>query len=311
MKQKLKSPEVAKASSPKFVRKLLKKHLSEPITTPTKFFYDSAFDYEKEGEEPFFFIADSLPNAWRTYVKANKLSKTFVAGICKTDEDGHLELVAEIGKGNKNPVLKLINKHLLKPFSKAHFVEALSSSEEVSSAPETEETDDDYTSISPALLIKEAEALEEEGRGMLNALKGPLEKVEKPLAKDQPKVTDDLIEATKEAIDVFGDYDIAKFQQGIAAWLDLVQSNNLMEDSSLQESISMLRKLDEELTAFNMRVKTTYQKASQVKLVESPEESDMPLISRDPFVNFDLQLHKVYKKSDLKTLTKDAKVFKA
>lgn len=135
MKAKLKTPEIAQKKGKAHVKATLKKLFKESITEKTYFFYDSEFDYGQDPKtganvvEPILYIGE-IPSAWKKWIKSNncKTSKTFALGECLFDAQTKiLKLKVQIGKGAKNPILKVIMKELCKPFAKPGFVESLDS----------------------------------------------------------------------------------------------------------------------------------------------------------------------------------------
>lgn len=131
MKQKFKNPAALQEKGFDFHTKLLKKTVkalqSASEKTAINFFYNSEFDFGAE-KHPVLYVGDFTAD-WKKYIKENKTEKTFAAGLLKVDNIGNLMLQIKIGKGAKEIVLKSINKQLLRPFSKAYFVESVEGSE--------------------------------------------------------------------------------------------------------------------------------------------------------------------------------------
>jgi DNA repair exonuclease SbcCD ATPase subunit len=130
MKIFFKKPDDVKKIEPKAMTKALGKAMKAPIEG-TQFFYKCDFEYAKSEIAPMLFIGPPS-GEWKKFVKSNKKSPDFAAGYCKTEADEttgetkKLLLQVTMGKGDKPPFLKKINKELLKKLSiEAEFVEEL------------------------------------------------------------------------------------------------------------------------------------------------------------------------------------------
>ena len=260
MKSKLKDATVAKQKGFDHVKKSLKNKLKENILEPVPFFYDTEFDYGGEMPEPLMYIGE-IPTAWKKWIKANKckISKTFVAGEC-ISKDGVLNLEAKIGKGAKLPVLKSINKELLKPFAKAQLVESVTnpvaiepvsadveegSSEGVGDDSETEEVGVKQLSYDFKDIMQEFKSVRDAEHDMdwvkqvyqdlkewkVNYNKLPKEEQAKlaPMVKNFPKVQEGLVKVMKAD---------QKIDQHVDHATGLVTEYLEMDDHESKESIS-------------------------------------------------------------------------
>lgn len=215
MKAKLKTPEIAQKKGQAHVKATLKKLFKESITEKTQFFYDSEFDYGedlKTGQQvigPLLYIGE-IPSAWKKWIKANgcKTSKTFALGECLFDSATKiLKLKVQIGKGAKNPVLKIIMKELCKPFARPGFVESLDSGEVMgledettteadSGAGEGEATDtptpQEIAEAIKSLIKQVSDTMKNQVKSIVSAIKS------KDVKAEDVDVMDELIDAIEE-----------------------------------------------------------------------------------------------------------------
>jgi len=126
MKKLFKNPAAAAKGSVKDMVKGIKKVFSQGEGT-SQFMYKSEFAYS-DGTGPMIFIGAPAGD-WKKFVKDHKKDADFAAGYCKleaTDEGLKLSLQVKMGKGGKAPMLKAINKELMrKANATAVFVDEL------------------------------------------------------------------------------------------------------------------------------------------------------------------------------------------
>jgi len=311
MKAKLKSPEIAQTNGLDFNKKLLKKLLTEPIAEPTRFFYDSEFDYGGvAGKQPMLYIGE-IPTMWKKYIKEHKKEKTFAAGLCMTDGKDGLKLEVQVGKGGKAMVLKAINKELLKPFAKAYFVETINSTAEIEDTEEKPDNDnDELDSIDPSELISEGNTLIKEGLDYKNTLETSVKEVGSQL-KDLKNiiVTEDLIKKTDKAVLSIETINVNKFVKEANAWLNSLENDMLSKAPALGNASSDLKKIVDDLTKLQPELELIIENGLKMKKVENPLESEFPPISDDPFDNFGAAVLGLSKKSSLDKHVNDLKVF--
>jgi hypothetical protein len=307
----LKSPEIAQANGLDFNKKLLKKLLMEPISEPTRFFYDSEFDYGGEaGKQPMLYIGE-IPTMWKKYIKEHKKEKTFAAGLCMTDGKDGLKLEVQTGKGGKAMVLKAINKELLKPFAKAYFVETVNSTVEIEDTEEKPDSgSDELDNIDPSELISEANTLMKEAQGHKATLEKAVKEVGSQL-KDLKNtiITEDLIKKTDNALLSIEKIDLSKFLKEANAWFNSLDNDLLSKAPALGKASSDLKKIVDELTKLQPDLKLIVENGPKMKMVENPLESEFPPISDDPFENFGAAILGLSKKSSLDKHVNDLKVF--
>jgi hypothetical protein len=317
MKTKLKNPEIAKANGPDFNKKLLKKLLMEQFVEPQRFFYDSEFDYGGEiGKQALFYIGD-IPTMWKKYIKEHKKEKTFAGGLCMTDENGEIKLEIQVGKGGKAMVLKAINKELLKPFSKAYFVETIDSSVELGDVEEKEdmsleaESDSDTEeNINTDEILAEIAALSEEG----NSLSSKLQPIASQLGesiKDLKNtiVTDELLKNTANAVKVINANPYADYLKEVKAMILGLDADVLAKHPNIAANLNDLKKTAEDLYKIHPELQGIVKNAAKMQKVEDPAESDFPPVSEDPFENFGSFLKGFKNKSLISKYAEETKSF--
>jgi hypothetical protein len=288
MKAKLKSPDLLKQKGQILNIKLLKKLVKDGFQEPLKFFYDTEFDFGEE-KLPILYIGESVPTAWKKYIKTKKKEKTFAAGNCITDENGHIKLVVEIGKGAKAPVLKIINKELLKKCkSKAYFVESIDA---VGELEEPEETADDAVSdgleeVNPELIIMEIQDQIQEGMSLDAEISPILDQLEAPLGDIKNTiVTDDLIKQVEVALSIVGRLNYDGYTSNTKGLLNSTkeeQSAHTEVEKSAKELQTILDKVSKKIPSLEKIIANS----QKVKKVENPMETEFPPISDDPFETF-------------------------
>ena len=256
----------------------LKKLLKEPIEEVTPFFYDSAFDYGGvDGEMPLMFIGVA-PSLWKKYVKANKTSKTLVAGRC-IFQDGILSLEIKLGKGGKNPVLKLVNKHLLKPFAKAQFVESVEG--DLVAVDEVEDKDQandaEFDSPTVQLLLDEAQDFLAQAESSRDILSGILTGVGTQLGNlSDTIVSDALIKETGQALMAIASLALDDFLISFEAWIkgidpSLTKANKDLDDvkKKAEALLTELKQQDKDIDKFAVD-------AEKLQKVQNPTDSPVP-----------------------------------
>lgn len=278
MKAKLKDPVVAQKKGFGHVRNTLKKLLKEPIEEAIPFFYDSAFDYgEIDGEMPLMFIGVA-PSLWKKYVKSNKTSKTLVAGRCIFKE-GVLSLEIKLGKGGKNAVLKLVNKHLLKPFAKAQFVESVEGDlvavEEVQD--KDKENDAEFDSPTAKLLLDESKEflnIAESSRdildGIINGVGAKLDDLSEII------VSDDLIKETGQALMAIASLALDDFLISFKAWIKGIDSDLTRENQQLSDVKTKAEALLKELKKQDKEIDKVSKNAEKLQKVQRPADNPVP-----------------------------------
>lgn len=312
MKAKLKSPDIAKANGLEFNKKQLKKLLKEPFAEPLRFFYDSEFSYTEAAEpQPFFYVGD-IPALWKKYIKERKKEKTFAAGLCMLTDKGELKLEVQAGKGGKAAVLKAINKSLLRPFSKAFFVDSISSDAEIEETNEIEDADaaDSFSAIDITDLIEEAQELIKEANTAYNALETAVKEVAAPL-KDLKNtvVTDKLIKDTAFAMGAIQASTANDLLQTANAWLQELDEDTVNSNDGLKKAVADLKTIVTKLNGLDSDIKSIEKNAGKVQKVENPMESETPPISDDPLDNFGAVLLSFGKKSKLPKHVEDLKAY--
>lgn len=291
MVQKFKSPEMAKEKGQALNIKLLKNILSEGFEEPRKFFYDTTFDFGSAGKLPFLFIGEKVPTPWKAYIKQNKLNNTFVAGKCITDEEGNLKLVIEIGKGGKPPMLKEINKNLLKPAKrKAYFVESIEaeeSLEEVNVAENAVSTDLEEVDVQYLILelqdqTKDGKNIDEQFATIISDLEQPLSNIKDTI------VTDELVEkvtvGTKILYKNKDNYNL--FLGNANSLLKSFDQSLISNNPELKKEIDSLHKVMNDLSNKMPTLDMIKNNGAKVKLAENPMDTEFPPVSDEPFENF-------------------------
>jgi len=280
MKSKLKAPEIAKKKGMAHVKTTLKKYLKEDITEPRSFFYDSEFDYGGvDGKMPLMYIGE-VPSLWKKYVKENKTSKTLAAGRCLF-ENGVLLLEAKVGKGNKNPILKIVHKMLLKPFAKVKFVDSVEAptapAVSASGSPEDGSTDDTALDTSTIeQLVAEAKELAAEATTKMDVLKKYSAELQ-PVVKEMGKkpVTDDVIKKAINGLVVVHALDVDSWLEATTLWLKNISSKEAA-DKDLAAAMKDLNKLHTELKAADVVMDKIAIGCEKLEKVQNPQDSKVP-----------------------------------
>ncbi len=277
MKSKLKSPEVAQKKGMGHVKVSLKKFLKEEIVEPLSFFYDSEFDYGAEGKMPLMYIGE-VPSLWKKYVKQNKTSKTMAAGSCLF-KDGTLFLQVKMGKGGKNPVLKIVHKMLLKPFAKVKFVDTVEGPlVEVEDSAETEDDATDNTLDTSTIdqLIAEAKELIGEATSKRDALKKYVAELG-PIVKDMnaKPITDAIIKTAVGGLLAVHTLDVDNWLESATLWIKGIAS----EDAANKDLAAAMKDLDKvhaELKQVDTEMDKVAVGCEKLQKVQNPQDSDVP-----------------------------------
>lgn len=276
MKTKIKDIASAQKQGLGGVKQLLKKTLKEPITEPEWFFYDSEFDYAgKDGKQPLLYIGKRIA-PWKLYAKDNKQSKTFVAGLCTSSENGELQLLAKMGKGAKPMVLKAINKVLLKPFAQATFVESLEG-EESAPAPSANELD-------VAKLENEVNTLLQPATEAQQALTNVISNLQQPLSNiSDTIVSDKLVQDVKQGLQTIAKYELSSIVGKLNTWL--TSAPQAYPQPEAQPYIQKVQTLYTSLQQLQAPMEMIVKNGQKVEKVQNPTESTTPPISSDPLRN--------------------------
>ena len=295
MKAKLKSPEIAKKKGFEYVKTTLKKALktlgAQEVSTPLSFFYDSEFDYGKEGKQPILFIGEEVPSLWRKYIKANKTSKTLVAGRCLFDGGAKLlSLEVKVGKGGKLPVLKLINKELLKPLAKAQFVESVdaaptSASVEEPGATETGATTSDEPGPNATLLqplLDKGAELVKEATSKRDTLKEVVDNLAPKVNNSgNAVVQDSLIEEAIQSRATIEQLDVNSFLISSKSWVQSVPSDLNKSNKDLATIQKQVEALIKELEDWNKQAAAVVENCKKLQKVQNPEDGPVPPVETD------------------------------
>lgn len=311
MKKKIKDAAVAQKKGLGFVKNTIKKIIKQGNPEPQPFFYESAFDYGgKDGVQPLLYIGE-VSTEWRNYRKANKASTTFVAGTCLI-EDKKLKLVADIGKGAKPVVLKVVNKVLLKPFAVAVFVDSIEKPtaivEEQSSSDQAPET---ITQFDIKAFQKNADQVAKESKqaketlgSLVNTLTAPLQDIKSTI------ITDDLISKAKEAISAIEQFNLPTLINELKQWLD--QAKESAKEQGAGDVIKNMEQLKGDLEELDPKLPPIKKNAAKLEKVQNPLESDVLPVSEEPLDDLFNSMTQLASSSPLSTVAdKVSKAFKA
>jgi len=287
MKTKLKNADVAKTKGSDYVKKCLKKRLTEEFAPEgEQFLYDAEFDYGKDngGVAPLLFVGE-LSSEWRKYIKENKTKATLAGGRCLPSKDDStiLNMEVKIGKGGKQKFLKEINKELLKPFAKSRFVDSILTGgvieddlkeEDPEKDPDMQEYTKDATLDE---LIKESEEIYDalvmarpSMKSIIDALKDPLSDLSKTVVSDQ------LISTAKSALLTIGNTDLPALLNDAKKWLTGEIKNQSGEKAKdllarvekIKTAVSDLEKMQPDITSIEENI-------DKLQKVAPPGDSDV------------------------------------
>ncbi|AFC25422.1 hypothetical protein [Saprospira grandis] len=275
MKAKFKSPDFLKEKGTDFNIKLLKQAVKGDLSSPLKFFYDTEFDFGEE-KSPLMYIGEGVPSAWKKYIKEQKKSASFVAGQCRLDAEGNLQLLAELGKGQKPAVLKALNKSLLKKCKlQAYFVDSL---EEAAAGAEAVAAASSDTALEDNSMALRLAALIENGQALIKRIDPVIAELEQPLADIRSTiVTDALIQSVQSGLKVINSVNLNAFLGNAQAALAEAK-----EEAEVQE----LDKVVAEVKAKQPILAQIATNSAKVDKVKDPMSSDFAPISDDPFRTF-------------------------
>ncbi|WCL80367.1 hypothetical protein PPO43_10310 [Saprospira sp. CCB-QB6] len=275
MKAKFKSPDFLKEKGQDFNIKLLKQAVKGDFSAPLKFFYDTEFDFGEE-KAPLMYIGAGVPSPWKAYIKEQKKSASFVAGQCTLDPEGNLQLLAEIGKGQKPAVLKALNKTILKKCKlQAYFVDSI---EQAAAAGAAVAAASPETTIEDNSLALRLAALIENGQELIKTINPVIAELEQPLQDIRSTViTDALIQTVQSGLKVINTVNLTAYLANAQAALAEAQ-----EEAEVQE----LNKVVAEIKAKQPILTQIAANSAKVDKVKDPMDSDFAPISDDPFRTF-------------------------
>lgn len=313
MKKKFKNIAIVQKKGAAEVKKFLKKYVQESITTPTDFFYDTAFDYgDKDGQQPLLIIGQ-LPLVWKNYVKQNKQSTTLLKGKCVIHAGSKAELLlfGEVGKGGKPLVIKQLNKDLLKPFAAATLVDSLEQLSKplepaVAESGTSEATVDKGFELTA--LEESAKAVSEQPATIQAALSAVVTQLGQPLQNIKDTiVTDALIAEAKAGLQTIATHDVAVAIKALGQWLK--EASNTTTEGA-QAVIAPVESLQKELEALVQPLQGIAQNAAKLELVQDPLQSEnVAPISEDPIQNFLNQMNKSARSSGFAAAVEQAAKF--
>lgn len=282
MKSKLKAPEIAKKKGFDFVKGSLKKYLKEEIIEPSSFLYDSEFSYDGTPEKmPVMFIGE-VPSLWKKYVKQNKASKTLAAGRC-TFKEGMLSLEVKVGKGGKNPVLKSIQKLLLKPFAKVQFVESLDNALVAEDSESSDTQNEELDEYSIEELLTEAKSLADETRTQENILSNHVSNLGATVTNlGITPISDDLISKAKVALKETASLDTNNLLSTIELWLKNF-SKEIAENVDLSKEVDVLLEWQAKLKVKNIEMQKISIECKKMEKVQNPKDYEVTPVSTDVF----------------------------
>lgn len=275
MKAKFKSPDFLKEKGQDFNIKLLKQAVKGDFSAPLKFFYDTEFDFGEENA-PLMYIGAGVPSPWKAYIKEQKKSASFVAGQCTLDIEGNLQLLPEIGKGQKPAVLKALNKTILKKCKlQAYFVDSI---EQAAAAGAAVAAASPETAVEDNSLALRLAALIENGQELIKTVNPVIAELEQPLQDIRSTViTDTLIQAVQSGLKVINTVNLAAYISNAEAALSEAQE---------EAEVQTLDKIVTEVKTKQPILAQIAANSAKVDKVKDPMDSDFAPVSDDPFRTF-------------------------
>lgn len=276
MKAKFKSPDFLKEKGQDFNIKLLKQAVKGDFSVPLKFFYDTEFDFGAE-KAAVMYIGAGVPSQWKAYIKEQKKSASFVAGQCTLDAEGNLQLVAEVGKGQKPAVLKDLNKTILKKCKlQAYFVDSIEQAAAASDAVAT--ASPEATAVEDNSLALRLQALIENGQELIKTINPVIAELEQPLQDIRSTIiTDALIKAVQSGLKVINSVNLNAF---------LGNAQAALAEAKDEAEVQELDKVVAEVKAKQPVLAQIATNSAKVDKVKDPMDSDFAPISDDPFRTF-------------------------
>lgn len=289
MKSKLKNPDLARQNGDDFVKKCVKKRVTEDFAPEgEQFFYDAEFEYnpedKKNGCGPLLFIG-VLPSEWRAYMKKNKSKASIAAGRClpAAEDPSIINLQVKLGKGGKQKYLKLINKDILKPFASARFVDDLLNPKVLEDDlpeqdPETDPDGEEFTADATLKeLMEEAEELfnklipaRPSVKSIIDALKAPLSDLSKIVVDDQ------LIANARSAAMTLGQLDLENLIKQTKNWLSGEVKKQVSEKAKdLQELVKKIESAVGDLEKMHPDTQKIEEGIEKLQKVAGPGQGDV------------------------------------